>query len=96
MSYTQKSGKMDRQQIECITNEIIGLHLKVNSNKILPYASLKDYGADHLDRLDIMMKIREKFNIYIKTNYIDDLKSEKIEHIYDEIQGRINIQLSRK
>jgi acyl carrier protein len=82
---------MDRQQIEFITNEIISLQLKVNSKMILACASLADYGADHLDRLDIVMKIREKFNIWLKPNYVEDLRTEKIEHLYDEIQSHINV-----
>jgi len=73
------------EEIKTKLLKIIAEQLKIEKNSIDNHSSLEKLGADSLDRVEIIMKIEEEFDLEISDEDSDKLASldQAIKYIYD-------------
>jgi len=75
--------KLDRADVYSNVAQIIANQINININNIKMESTLDSLSVDSLDRVEIIMKLEEFFNIIIKDEDADKLNT--IEDIVDYI-----------
>lgn len=61
--------------LETKINALIAEHLCIDIMKVVADAELEKLGADSLDRIEIVMELEEEYNISIKDDALDIVKT---------------------
>jgi len=65
----QKKNTMNQQEIKTIVTETLIDKLRILETEISPETTMKDYGADSLDEVEIIMQLEKKFGIEIPDDF---------------------------
>lgn len=63
------------KDIKSMVISTVADQLGVSESRVEPNKSLEDLGADSIDRVEIIMKLEEEFNIEIPEDISDKLKT---------------------
>jgi acyl carrier protein len=79
---------MEAQDLERRINETVARIFGIDIKKITPQSSLEgDLGADSLDQVELIMALEDDFDIEIKDEDTDKIKSMK--DVYDYVGAKV-------
>lgn len=79
--------KFSREEIEKKVNDVLVGKLGIGYSEIKPDAQLgRDFNADSLDAVDIVMELEHEFSIAITDEEMYELSMAKVSDVYDLVE----------